>query len=87
MKVIIFKQGWGEPLNVQAADNPANMDIDIDSEYFGAALGVIPKKNRQDIKDYYMVPVTLSDLQLNRLKILSELYYIRDGSFEGFKKK
>ena len=87
MKVIIFKSGWNDPLNIQAADNPANLDIDIDSEYYGDALGVIPKKNRQDIKDYYMTPVTLSDLQLSKLKILSDLYYIHDGRFEGFKKK
>ena len=87
MKVICFKRGYGEPLNVQAADNPANMDMDIDGEYFGDALGVIPKKKRQDIKDFYMTLVTLSDLQLERLKILSKLYYIRDGSFKGFKKK
>lgn len=87
MKVICFKRGYGEPLTVQSADNPANMDIDIDGEYYGDALGVIPKKHRQDIKDYYMTAVTLSDLQLSKLKTLSELYYIRDGRFEGFKKK
>lgn len=87
MKVIIFKKGYGEPLTVQDANNPANLEIDIDSDYSGAALSVIPKKYRQDIKDFYMTPVTLTPAQLEKLKILSELYYIRDGRFEGFKKK
>jgi len=87
IKVIIFKKGWGDPLNVQAASNPADLDIDIDSEYYGDALKVIPKEHRQDIKDCYMTLVSLTPLQLEKLKTLSELYYIRDGRFKGFKKK
>lgn len=87
MKVIMFKKSWNASLSVRAADNPTNTHIEIDKEYFGDALGVIPKKHRQDIKDYYMTPVTLTCPQLEKLKTLSELYYIRDRRFEGFKKK
>lgn len=86
MKLNFFKSGYNEPLLIQSADNPANFDIDISSEYFGDALRVIPKKYRQDIKDFYITSASLNQSQIDKLKILSRLDYIRDGKFKGFNK-
>ena len=86
MKYNLFKQDYRAPLTIQAAGNPANFDIEIDDRYFGDALRVIPAKYRQGIKDHYITLTTLSKSQVDKLKILSNLDYIRDGRFKGFNK-
>jgi hypothetical protein len=86
MKINIFKMDYNSCIVVQDANNPTNLDLDIDDNYFGHVLKTVPKKYHKDIRDNYITTCTLTKKQVDRLTELSELNWIRDGKAGAIKK-